>query len=183
MRKTVVFYVLLLFTMGIFASASFGQTKLGYVNSQDVLEKSIEGKKILAQLQGTEQQNQAVIGKLDEEIRALQTKLSTQRITLTDEAAMKLQADLDRKTTERKRKAEDAYVSMNELRDRLFKKLQDEIIVIVEQLGKEKGYDFIYDLLRSGTVYWNPALDLTGELIKRYDASKTAGKPPAGLAK
>jgi hypothetical protein len=34
----------------------------------------------------------------------------------------------------------------------LFKKPQDEIIVIVEQLGKEKGYDFVYDLLRSGAV-------------------------------
>jgi Skp family chaperone for outer membrane proteins len=33
----------------------------------------------------------------------------------------------------------------------------------------------VFDLARSGAVYWNPANDVTAEVIKRYDASK-AGK-------
>jgi len=157
------------------AAAGYGQIKLGYLNSQEVLEKSVEGKKILARLQEADRQNQAAIVKLDEEIRTLQTKLSTQRITLSEEAAAKNAADLDRRTTERKRKAEDAYADMNELRDRLFKTLQEELIAVVTQIGKEKGYDFIFDLGKSGAVYWNAALDITAEVIRRYDASK----PPA----
>jgi outer membrane protein len=183
MKKSFVFGVLLFIATGVIVSSGFGQAKLGYVNSQDVIEKSAEGKRILARLQEEDKQSQAVLAKLDEDVRALQSKLNTQRITLTEEAIAGLQADLDRKSTERKRKAEDAMASFNDLRDRLFKKLQDELSALVEQIGKEKGCDFIFDLLRSGTVYSNPALDLTGELIKRYDASKAAGKPPVGTTK
>ncbi len=168
---------LVLLFMGALASMSFAQQpKIGVVNSQDVLEKSAEGKKIIARLTEADKANNAAIVKLDDEIRALQTKLNTQRITLTEEAIMQLSYELDRKNTDRKRKAEDAYTSINELRDRLFKKLQDEIVPLVEQIGKEKGMDIIFDLYKSGAVYCSPAIDFTAEVIKRYDALKASGK-------
>lgn len=168
--------VQLVLLAGAFTTQGFAQAKLGYVDSQQVLEKSTEGKKIIARLQEADRQNQAPIIKLDDDIRALQSKLTTQRITLSDEQIMSMTNDLDRMNTDRKRKAEDAYTSMNELRDRLFKTLHDELVLIVEQIGKEKGYDFIFDLGRSGAVYWNPAIDLTADVIKRYDASKAIAK-------
>jgi hypothetical protein len=55
---------------------------------------------------------------------------------------------------------------------RLFSKVQSELIAIVEALGKERGFDMIIDLGKSGAIYWTPATDLTAEVIKRYDASK-----------
>jgi Skp family chaperone for outer membrane proteins len=168
---------LVLLFMGALASMSFAQQpKIGVVNSQDVLEKSTEGKRIIARLQEADKTSQAAIVKLDDEIRSIQTKLNTQRITLTEEAVMQMTYELDRKNTDRKRKAEDAYTSINELRDRLFKRLQDELVPLVEQVGKEKGMDIIFDLYKSGAVYWNPAIDFTAEVIKRYDASKATGK-------
>lgn len=176
MKKRYTFIALLILMMGAFASASFAQMKIAVINSQDVLEKSSEGKKIMARIQEADKQNQAKITALDDQIRKLQTELNTQRITMTDEAIMAKTADLDRKNTDRKRLAEDAYSSMVELQNRLFKKLQDELIPIVEQLGKERGLDVIFDLGKSGAVYWSPAIDLTAELIKRYDASKATGK-------
>ncbi|MCX6563855.1 MAG: OmpH family outer membrane protein [Candidatus Aminicenantes bacterium] len=176
MKKRCMFSALIVLLAGAFASKGFAQTKLGYVNSQDVLEKSTEGKKIMARLNEAEKQNQAKVSNLDDQIRKLQTELGTQRITMTEEAIMAKTADLDRKNMERKRTAEDAYANMTELRDKLFKKLQDELVLIVEQIGKEKGYDFIFDLGRSGAVYWNPAIDLTADVIKKYDASKAAAK-------
>lgn len=176
MKKRYTFIALLILMMGAFASASFAQMKIAVINSQDVLEKSSEGKKIMARIQEADKQNQAKITALDDQIRKLQTELNTQRITMTDEAIMAKTADLDRKNTDRKRLAEDAYSSMTELTNRLFKRLQDELIPIVEQLGKERGLDVIFDLGKSGAVYWSPAIDLTAELIKRYDASKATGK-------
>ncbi len=65
---------------------------------------------------------------------------------------------------------------MQETSNRLLKRIQDELIPIVTQLGKEKALDIIFDLGKSGAVYFNPAVDLTEEVIKRYDASKAAGK-------
>ena len=158
------------------ASPALAQAKLGYVQGQLVLEKSAEGKKIMAQLRESDQKNQALLARLDEDIRQLQTKLSTQRLTLTDTAATQYTSDLDRKNTDRKRQAEDAYTSWTQMRDRLFSGLQSELSSIINQLGKEKGFDLIFELEKSGAVYWNPALDLTDEVIRRYDATKTPTK-------
>jgi Skp family chaperone for outer membrane proteins len=176
MKKRHTFIALFVLMTGVFVSAGFAQMKVAVINSQDVLEKSSEGKKIMTRITEADKQNQAKITALDDQIRKLQTELNTQRITMTDEAIMAKTADLDRKNTERKRLAEDAYSSMVELQNRLFKKLQDELIPIVEQLGKERGLDVIFDLGKSGAVYWSPAIDLTAELIKRYDALKASGK-------
>lgn len=166
-------------TLGLLAlaggfSAVYAQSKIGIINSQEVLEKSAEGKRVIARIQERDKQYQANIAKLDEEIRTLQTSLNTQRLTMTDEAAMAKQADLEKKTTDRKRLAEDAYAGMQELTNRLFKKVQDELIPLVEQLGKERGYEIIFDLQKSGAAWFNPAIDLTPELIKRYDVAKAA---------
>ena len=179
MRKTLTQAIgLLMFVTGILVSLSMAQQtpKVGIVNSQDILEKSSEGKKIIARLQDADKQNQAVITKLDADIQGLQTKLSTQRLTLTEEAVMQYTTDLDKKQTERKRKAEDAYANMQEMTSKQFKKLQDELIPIIGQLGKEKGIDIIFDLQKCGAIYVNPLIDLTQDVIKRYDASKAAGK-------
>jgi Skp family chaperone for outer membrane proteins len=175
MKKTAISIALLAVLTAVAASQGFAQTKIGVLNSQDVLEKSSEGKKVIARLQEKDKQNQAAVAKLDETIRTLQTKLNTQRITLTEDAVMQLTSDLEKANTDRKRLAEDAYSGMQELQVRLFKKVQDELIPIVETLGKERGLDIIFDLAKSGAVYWNPAIDVTAEVIKRYDASK-AGK-------
>lgn len=176
MRKRILSIGCLALFVGVLTGAGFAQVKIAVVNSGDVLEKSAEGRKIIARLTEADKQNTASITKLDDEIRGLQMKLNTQRITMTDEAVMALSMELDRKNTDRKRKAEDAYSSINELQQRLYKRLQDELIPIVEQLGKEKGMDIIFDLVKSGAVYWSPAIDYTAEVIKRYDASKAVGK-------
>jgi len=176
MRKIIVVATLTALFMGAAVTSSFAQGKIGIINSNQVLEKSVEGKKIIARLQETDKKNQATVAALDDQIRTLQTKLSTQRLTLTEEASIQLQTELERKTTERKRVTEDVIASMDELRDRLFRKIQDELLPIVEAVGKEKGYDIIFDLLKSGAVYRNVAIEITEEVIKRYDASKAAVK-------
>lgn len=147
--------------------------KIGVINSQEVLEKSAEGKKVMSQLQDVDKRHQGELSRKDEEIRQLQTRLNTQRLTLTQEALMNLSADIEKKQTERKRYAEDSYREMQELTQRLFNRLQNELIPIIEQIGKEKGLDIIFDLNKSGAVYFSPTIDLTQEVIQKYDASKT----------
>jgi Skp family chaperone for outer membrane proteins len=176
MKKTIMTMGLLFLFLGALAGSSFAQMKIAVVNSNDVLEKSAEGKRTLARIQEADKQNQAKIAKIDDDIRQLQTKLNTQRITMTDEAIMMSQSELERKQTQRKRDAEDAYAQMQELTNRLFKKLQDELIPIVELIGKERGLDIIFDRDKSGAVYFSPAIELTVEVIKRYDQSKATQK-------
>lgn len=158
------------------ALAAQEATKLGIVNSQEVLDKSVEGKKAFAQLRDAEKKYQADIVRLDDEIKQLQNRLSTQRLTLTVEAAAGIQADVQKKQTGRQRTAEDAARAMQELQYRVLSKIQNELIAVIEEIRKEKGLDLVFDLAKSGAAFSSPALDLTAEIIRRYDASKAA--PP-----
>jgi Skp family chaperone for outer membrane proteins len=177
MRKILVVAAMAALFIGAAAVApSYAQGKIGTIDSQQVLEKSTEGKKVIARLQEADKKNQNAVAALDDQIRTIQTKLNTQRLTLTEEAALQLQADLERKNTDRKRLTEDAMSTMQELTTRLFARIQQELMPIVEGVGKEKGYDIIFDLQKSGAVYRNPAIEITEEVIKRYDASKAVQK-------
>jgi Skp family chaperone for outer membrane proteins len=166
---------LIALTLLVLVSLGFSQQvqKIGIVNSQSVLEQSAEGKRIMAQLQEKDKNNQAQLTKIDDEIRSLETKLNTQRLTLTQEALINLNSDIEKKRTDRKRFAEDSLREMNDLTARLFQRIQGELLPIIEQVGKEKNLDIIFDLARSGAIYFNPVIDITKEVITRYDASKS----------
>jgi len=175
MRRSTNKGLLILLMMFVLVSAGFAQQKVGVVNSQEVLEKSVEGKKIMNRLQQKDKENQTRLAKFDEEIRKLETKLSTQRLTLTNEAMTQLSSDLERNRTERKRFGEDSLRDMQELTQRLFQRIQTELMPIIEAVGKEKNLEVVLDLARSGLIYFNPAVSITDDVIQRYDASK-AGK-------
>jgi outer membrane protein len=174
MSRRMIQLLTLAFFVLSFLSVVFAQQtgKIGVINSQVVLERSSEGKRVITQLQERDKKGQSDLAKLDNDIKQLETKLSTQRLTLTDEAAMQINSDLERKKTDQKRLSEDAVREIQELQYRLFNKVQSELIPIIEGLGKEKGMDVIFDLAKSGAVYVNPVIDLTDEVIRRYDASK-----------
>ena len=169
--------VLALFFVAIL-STSFAQesSRVGIVNPMQVMEQSAEGKSILARLEKRGNENQDKLVKMDDRIRDLETRISTQRLTLTQESLMNMSSDLEKMRTDRKRFAEDSYREFTQLRDRLFNKVKTELIPIIEQIGKEKNMVAIFDLTNSGVIYFIPTIDLTEEVIKKYDASKTSKK-------
>ena len=80
----------------------------------------------MAQLREKESNNQKKLAAKDEEIRDLQKKISTQSLTLTQEARLNLNSDLERLRTERQRIYEDNQRDMNETAARLFQKIQKD---------------------------------------------------------
>jgi Skp family chaperone for outer membrane proteins len=176
-RSTGKILLLVLFVVAV-VSQGFAQQdiRIGVVDSRRVLERSAEGKRIVAQLEEINKTSQQRVTSMDEEIRKLETKLNTQRLTLTNEALMNLTSDIERKRTDRKRFAEDAFSDFGETRDRLFARLQNEVRPIIEQLGKEKNLEIVFDLNNSGAIYYNPSIDITEDVIQRYDASKAPVK-------
>jgi Skp family chaperone for outer membrane proteins len=180
MKRSISKITFLALGMAILVTLSLAQqtNRVGAVNSAEVLQKSTEGKNILSRLDEKNKADQTKLSNMDEDIRQMENKLTTQRLTLTNEALMNMSSDLEKKRTDRKRFAEDSSREFTELQTRLFDKLQSEVMPIIEQIGKEMNLEIIFDLgsARSGVIYVNPMVDLTAELIKRYDASKAPTK-------
>lgn len=163
----------------VVAGVSYAQQapKIAIINSQRAFETCVEGKKILAQMQERENKIKTDIQKLDDSIRLLENKLSTGRLTMTNEALVGIQADIDKKTTERKRYEEDAARDAQQFSVNLIQRIRAEMVTIIEALAKERGLELVLDAQQSGVVTSSPAIDITDEVIRRYDQSKTAIPP------
>ena len=60
--------------------------------------------------------------------------------------------------------------SANELNN-----LRQDIMPVIEKIGKEKGFSLILDLTTSGIAYYDTAIDITDDVIAEYD-KKYGGK-------
>ena len=98
MKKAAILILLIVSFILSFGGASFAQptTKIVVVNAVRAFEESAEGKKAIAQFQDRESKIKADLQKLDDALRALQNRLSTGRLTMTQEALMSLQSDIDK---------------------------------------------------------------------------------------
>jgi outer membrane protein len=163
----------------VVAGVSYAQqaSKLAVINSQKAFETSVEGKRVLGQMQDRDTKIKTDIQKLDDSIRLLENKLSTGRLTMTNEALMGIQADIDKKTTERKRYEEDATRDAQQFSGNLVQKIRAEMVTIIDNLAKERGLELVLDVATSGVVTFSPTVDITDEVIRRYDQSKAATPP------
>ncbi len=168
LRRKIITIFAILFLSFLFLQAQ-ETIKLGVVDSQKILFNSNRGKEVLAQLDRKTKEMQSKLDKMDKEIQELENKIATQRIALQPEILDKLGEDLQKKRTERQRFLEDSQREIMNLRNRLFTKMRNEILPIIQEIGKEKGYTLIVDLGDAGAIYWNPAIDITDEVIKRYN--------------
>lgn len=176
-RSALILIIVLVAGLGLAAPARAQQPiKIGVINSQQAFLNSAEGKKAQSQVQDQETRLKTDLSRLDAEIKALESKLTTQRMTLSNEAAIQLQSDLERKTTARKRREEDGAREGQQIQLAFIQRIRGEMVGVIEGLAKEKGLDLILDLAESGTVYFNPVIDITDEVIRRYDAAKAAKK-------
>ncbi|MBN2206369.1 MAG: OmpH family outer membrane protein [Candidatus Aminicenantes bacterium] len=178
-KRTVIPALVVLAAAVLFPAASaLAQTpKLAVINSQLAFQNSAEGKRAATQFQAREDKIKSDLARLDNEIRGLESRLTTQRMTLSNEALLQLQGDIERKTTDRKRTEEDAARDMQQLQMNLIQKIRNEMITIINQLAAERGYDIVLDVAASGIVYHSQPIDITDEIVRRYDASKASGAP------
>lgn len=171
----ILLFVLLLMVLLFqgFAQQSF---KVAVIDSQKTFESSVEGKKALNLLREKEQKIKDELAKLDSQARALETKLNTQKLTLSFEAQQQLALDLESIRTKRRRVEEDSTKEFRQLQFRLISKVRSEVLPIIENVAKEKGFAIVFDLSATGVAYFHPDFDLTEEVIKRYNASQATKK-------
>lgn len=149
--------------------------RIAAVDLQRAFEDSAEGKAVLNQLRQKEQAILGELDKFDKQILSLETKLRTQRLTLTEEAQQRLGFDLDTARLQRKRVEEDSAKDFQRLQFTLVSKLRNEVWAVIEGYAKEKQLNMVFDLSApSVALYCDPGLDITTEIIRRYDATKTA---------
>ena len=174
--KSLVISSVLLFWIFVSNGSAQQTFEVAVVDMLKAYETSLAGKEVVNQLAGREQEIRDEIANIDNQTQTLQTKYNTQKLTLTLDAQQQLLADIDRLRTKRSRVEEDGTKELRSLQLRLFGKLRNEIFPVVDNVAREKGFSLVLDVSSSGVIYFNKTIDLTGEVIKRYDELKKSQK-------
>ena len=164
------FLMLLLCASSTFAQA---QQNLGIAvfDFQKTVEGSIEGKKSISQLQAKERAIRTELGKIENQILTFETKLNTQRLTLSMDAKQTLLFDIEELKVKRGRVEEDSTKEYQQLQFRLQSKIRDDVLAVVEKIALEKEFSLVLDVNTSGVAYFSQQFDITEEVIKRYNSS------------
>jgi Skp family chaperone for outer membrane proteins len=177
MRKSIRSVWVGIFLAG-FVSVGFAQGtfEIGVIDSSKVMQTSAEGKKAIFTLKQKEQQYNDALTNIDNQAKELELKLSSQKLVLSQEAQQQILYDLEQLKTKKERAEEDYTKEYRKLEFSLVTKIRNEVFPIIETVAKEKNFRLVLDLSVTGAAYVDPAIDITNEVIQRYDQAKSSAE-------
>jgi len=149
--------------------------KVAYIYIQRVLEQSAEGKAATAKIGALQQKKLSELGERNKALEAAQQKVNSP--SLSDTARAQAQKEIDKLQVEIQRAQQDAQSELDELRAQLNAEFERKLGPIIQQVVTEKDVQVLFSRENAGVVWSDQALDLTSEVIKRFDAAMA--KPPA----
>ena len=177
MRKPILIILLGILLVGL---ASVGSAQdafdVGVIYSAKVLQTSAEGKKAMFTLRQKEQKFNDELAKIDNQTEELELKLTSQKLVLSLESQQQIRYDLEQLRTKRERTEEDFTKEYQQLEFSLVSKIRNEVFPIIETVAKEKNFRLVLDLSLTGAAYVDPVIDITDEVIQRYDEAKSSAK-------
>jgi outer membrane protein len=188
-RLTVLTTLLALLAVPLFSRAqspAAAQGKIGVINIQRAIGDTAEGKKAFADLSKKYQPRQQELQRLQQEIQAINDQLSKQAATLSDDEQRRLSRDLEDKQKLLKRSTEDAQSDFATDRDEAIRRIGQKMVQIISEYAQQNGYSLVVDDAQIPVYYASKDLDLTEEIVKRYDAANPvadAGAPAASAAR
>ncbi|MGI8784176.1 MAG: OmpH family outer membrane protein [Acidobacteriota bacterium] len=171
--------------LGLLATGAFGQAlKVGFVEPNKILSSVDEGKFEIEKVQKFMEEKQNDFNRKQDTLNKLNETYTAQQAKLNPETRAEMEKQIDEQGRELKRYGEDTQVEINRKRDLLLNTLGQRIQVVIEEYAKENNFSVIFSR-DDGQVFVSPALDVSDEIIKRFNAKHplTGAKPAGDAAK
>ncbi|HEY6361715.1 MAG TPA: OmpH family outer membrane protein [Vicinamibacterales bacterium] len=148
--------------------------KYGFVNVQRIANESTEGKAATSQVQALNNKKVEELNARNKQLQASQQKLESGGSVMSPQALAQLQKDIERQQVDIQRFTEDAQQEVTQLQQQLQDEFQRKLTPVIAQVASERQLHMMFSVVDSGLVWGDPALDLTPEIIKRFDAAGPA---------
>ena len=148
-------------------------SKFAFIDIQAIASNSTEGKAATAKLDELRKKKNSELLAKNNALKAMQDKLQAGGTVLNDSARAQLEKDIEKTQRDLQFAQQDAQTEVQDMTNQLQGDFQDKLNPIIEQLRVDKGLLMIFSIRDSGVVAADPGLDLSAEVIKRFDASKT----------
>jgi outer membrane protein len=145
--------------------------KYAFVYVQRIASESAEGKAATAKVQALNEQKTKELQDKNKALQANQQKLDQGGSVLNDAARQQLAAEIDKEQKDIQRFTEDAQQDIQSLQAQLQDDFQKKLQPVIQKIAQEKQLHMIFSVTDSGLIWGDPALDLTGEVIKEFDTA------------
>jgi outer membrane protein len=161
------------------APAVIGPSKVAWLNLEQAIVQSEEGKREFAEIQKFVDKKNSELQSMQKELETLRNQLQVQGPKLTDEAREDLEAQIETKDTLLQRFSQDTQKEIENRRVRTTNFIGRRMLPVIEKLSKEKGLSAVQFLNPSRDAWVDPALIITDEVIKAYNQAHPATASPA----
>lgn len=161
---------------GLVGTAETAGTRIGYVDVQRVLVRSVAGVAAREQLERDKVTMQKDVDNRRTEVDKLREELEKKGLVLSGEARREKEETLQRKVRDLRRLAEDLEKELQRKEQLATQRIIGELTGIIEKMGKERSFLLIVERRSAGVIYGDPEGDVTDEVIKLYDQEKAKEK-------
>jgi outer membrane protein len=151
--------------------------KIAYMNIPRIAAESAEGKASTTKVNALREKKLAELNAKNKQLETAQQKLSSGGL-LSEEARATTQKEVEKVQVEIQRLQQDAEAEMQDLQQQLQLEFQRKLSPVIQQVATEKGLHILLSQTDAGMVWAEPGLDLTTDIIKRFDAATAGAKPP-----
>jgi len=143
--------------------------KIGYVDLHRALNNVEEGKKAKRKLKQDYQSKQKKLNEKQKEVKKLKEELQSGSMAMSEDAKLEKQKKLRQKMMELQKTYMGLQRDLSKKEAEATKDIFKKMRTIVEEIAEEKGYDLVLEKQKSSVLYGKDGMNLTEELIKRYE--------------
>ncbi|MDQ3213228.1 MAG: OmpH family outer membrane protein [Acidobacteriota bacterium] len=157
--------------------------KVAFVDIQAIASNSAEGKAATAKLDDIKKKKNAELQAKNASLKGMQDKLTSGGSVMNDQARVQLEKDIEKAQRDLQFAQQDAQTELTEATNELQADFQEKLNPVLEAVRAEKGLLMIFSIRDSGVVAADAGLDLSGEVVKRFDAIAKTAAPPSPATK
>ncbi|MBW2646964.1 MAG: OmpH family outer membrane protein [Deltaproteobacteria bacterium] len=165
------FFIVTIFLFGCW-NISYGANvaKIGIIDFQKIIEKSDIGKASTKKIKDRGNEMTKTLKEKEAEIEKRKKELDQKSLVMNKEAREEQERILLNKINDLKSLQRQYSRVLNELQNALLGKLEKNVSVIVEEIGKKEGYTLIMERKVGGVMYAPSAIDITDKVIRKLNA-------------
>jgi outer membrane protein len=172
---------LLLALAAVPAAGRAADQKIGYVDLQRALNEVDEGKTAKALLQKDFAEKQRQLDVKKGEFEKLQADFEKQAVVMSEQARKDKAQDLDRRARELQALFVNLQKDLSDREREATRGIFDRMAAISREIAEADGFTYVLEK-GAGIVYAPASLDLTNELIRKYNAKYPGGARKAEAA-
>ncbi len=149
--------------------------KIGFVDLQRALNEVEEGKSAKAVLKRDFDEKQKQLDVKKTEFDKLKADFDKQSVVMADQAKRDKAAELDRKAMALQQTFVQLQKELSEREREATRGIFDKMAAVTREIAEADGFTVVLERNDSGLIYAPPSLDLTNELIRKYNAKYPGG--------